>query len=220
MGFMKKDVKYIVKQVASEKFFRYEYRKITTDEIARAAGISKRTLYEHFKNKEEIVKSIIMDEINRVRNYVESVLADTKSTKLDKIIKLFSITNDNLTLYNQELIFKLAVEVPEAFEIIRDYKDTFSEKILGIFIESQKSGYFRNDVDIVYILKIGILFRELINLESFKNEETFSRIQICNTFNKLFIQGILSKKVLMRKDKKIESLLENIGNEKIKKINI
>ena len=220
---MKKDVKLIVKKVATEKFFRYDYHKVTIDEIAKAAGISKRTLYEHFKSKEEIVKAIIVDGVDNKLRKVMSILDDKRSNELDKIIKLFNIHNTSSVelFYNKELMYKLSLEVPKAFEALKNYGDTISEKLLGLFFEAQKAGYFRNDIDINHVIKIGLLFRELINLDSFKNDDNYSKMQVVKTFNKVWMQGVLSKKMLTNKSKNIEALLENIenGNEKNKKIN-
>lgn len=44
---------------ASKLFIRYGIKSITMDEVADSQGISKRTLYEHFTNKQELLKECI-----------------------------------------------------------------------------------------------------------------------------------------------------------------
>jgi len=67
-----------------ELFRKYGIKRVTTDDIARETGISKRTLYENFKDKEEIIKNCIeyysnekkkevMDIVNKSENVVEAV---------------------------------------------------------------------------------------------------------------------------------------------------
>ena len=67
-----------------ELFRKYGIKRVTTDDIAKEVGISKRTLYENFKDKEEIVKGCIeyftnekkkevMDIINKSENVIEAV---------------------------------------------------------------------------------------------------------------------------------------------------
>ena len=209
---MKKDIKLKVKKVASEKFFQHYYRDVTVDEIVKAAGISKRTFYENFESKEEIVKIIITDEINRVKSYINKILNDKKINSLDKIIKVFNIhsQNNSLKFYDNKLVFKLSMEVPEAYEIIKHHKDTFFKEMVNLFIQAQKSGYFRKDLDIVCISRIGFLFSEMVHIDSFKEEDNYSKMEILNTFNKLFVQGMLSRKFIVKKYKGIESILEDI----------
>lgn len=209
---MKKDVKLKVKKVASEKFFQNYYRDVTVDEIVKAAGISKRTFYENFESKEEIVKIIIIDEINRVKSYINKILNDKKSNSLDKIIKVFNIhsQSNNLKFYDTQLVFKLSMEVPEAFEIIKHHKDIFFKEMVNLFIQAQKSGYFRKDLDIAYISKIGFFFSEMVHLDAFKGEDNYCKMDFFNTFNKLFVQGMLSRKFIVKKYKNIESILEKI----------
>lgn len=53
------DQKSRIVENASRMFLRYGIKSITMDEIAESQGISKRTLYEFFKNKEELLKECI-----------------------------------------------------------------------------------------------------------------------------------------------------------------
>ena len=42
-------------ETAFELYKKFGFKSITVDDLARAMGISKKTLYEHFENKDEIV---------------------------------------------------------------------------------------------------------------------------------------------------------------------
>jgi AcrR family transcriptional regulator len=58
-----------VLQAAIDLFARYGYRKTSVDEIAEAAGVSKRTVYLHFDGKEAIFRAMAeyMAEVTRER---------------------------------------------------------------------------------------------------------------------------------------------------------
>ena len=49
-----------VLDVAKSKVDRFGFKKTTVDEIAKEARISKRTIYGHFKNKEDLFVSLFM----------------------------------------------------------------------------------------------------------------------------------------------------------------
>jgi AcrR family transcriptional regulator len=72
--------------LAKKRFERFGFNKTTVDEIAKDAGISKRTLYQEFENKERILKEIfvsetlsvrqaILDQINKIIDPVEKLQA-------------------------------------------------------------------------------------------------------------------------------------------------
>ena len=50
---------------ATRLFFQYGIRSITMDEIAVSLGISKRTVYETFKDKTELIHTCLRDLIRR-----------------------------------------------------------------------------------------------------------------------------------------------------------
>lgn len=55
-----------VTELAKELFMRYGFLRITMDDIAGKAGISKKTLYQYFENKDQLVNTCIGEEINQV----------------------------------------------------------------------------------------------------------------------------------------------------------
>jgi AcrR family transcriptional regulator len=66
---------------------RYGYRKTTADDIAREAGISKRTVYLHFTSKEEIALSSI-DRVVESAQAQMRVIAGHDSSISDRIVEM------------------------------------------------------------------------------------------------------------------------------------
>src|SRR4051812_8063703 len=50
---------------AHELFNRFGFRRVTMDEIAMKTGMSKKTIYQYFENKDEIVNAVVDEHINR-----------------------------------------------------------------------------------------------------------------------------------------------------------
>src|ERR1700754_5091546 len=57
------DVKERILTKAAELFMRYGIRSITMDEIAAQLGISKKTIYQFFTDKDEMVEAVVDEEI-------------------------------------------------------------------------------------------------------------------------------------------------------------
>ena len=89
MGRRKKEPKSVHREkiatVASALFME---KGITTsmDDIAKAAGYSKATLYVYFENKEEIVGILVLNSMKKLYDYIASALAQQETTKERKLI--------------------------------------------------------------------------------------------------------------------------------------
>ena len=58
---------------ARNLFTKYGYKKVSMDEIAREANVSKKTVYAYFKDKEELFKYFIFEELDKMRNAVKTI---------------------------------------------------------------------------------------------------------------------------------------------------
>jgi AcrR family transcriptional regulator len=58
-------------------FYRRGFNRVGVDEIARAAGVTKRTLYYHFRSKDELLASVLQRQhelaLAQVRNWAEGL---------------------------------------------------------------------------------------------------------------------------------------------------
>ena len=81
------DKKELIMDVARDRFDHYGVKKTTMDEIANDAGISKRTVYERFKNKEDLFISVFIREALKNRDLILKELAGI-TDPLERITKM------------------------------------------------------------------------------------------------------------------------------------
>ncbi len=60
-------------EAARELFHQFGFKKVSMDEIATKAGVTKKTIYMYFKSKEELLKYFIEEEINNMKKLVKEV---------------------------------------------------------------------------------------------------------------------------------------------------
>lgn len=58
---------------ARELFRTYGFKKVSMDEIAKKAGVTKRTVYKYFSSKQELLKFFINEELVNMRKIIEEV---------------------------------------------------------------------------------------------------------------------------------------------------
>ena len=73
-------------------FERKGYEASSTDEIARKAGVSKGTVYFHFRRKQELFLAVVQGEIERISNRLDHLL----STFVNPAEALLSLTRGSL----------------------------------------------------------------------------------------------------------------------------
>ncbi len=81
------DIKEIILDKARERFDRFGYKKTTMDEISRDCRISKKTVYEHFRDKENLFNSLYLRECRSARDTIFARMGDV-ADPLDRLIRL------------------------------------------------------------------------------------------------------------------------------------
>ncbi|MFH1687087.1 MAG: TetR/AcrR family transcriptional regulator [bacterium] len=71
-------------QAAQVLFAQFGLKKVTTDDIAREAHVSKATIYKHFKNKSEIFDEVVQEEATQLLGAINAAV-DHADTAVDKM---------------------------------------------------------------------------------------------------------------------------------------
>lgn len=137
-------------QAAVEVFGKSTYQNANISEIARTAGIAEGTIYQYFKNKQDLFFSIGAERTKDFCREIDSNLEGVTGT-VDKIRKLvwyylyYFKTNPD---YVRSLM--LEMRVSRDFVKSRSYRSfrAFSKQVLAILKEGQEEGVVRNDVDV------------------------------------------------------------------------
>lgn len=138
---------------AAEMFKSYGIRAVTMDMLASRLGISKRTLYEVFKDKEDLLLCVLRSMIEKRRIAVEETLAESDNT-LDAIFRLLRISQVHIKSMSPALLndlkrYEYLIE-REGLNKIPDL--TVIRTILEHGIANE---LFRQDMDVA-IVSLGI----------------------------------------------------------------
>ena len=88
-------------KITTELFLSLGFKSITMDDISRKMGISKKTLYEYFENKEMLVRASTSMKYNEVMN---SIIEIKKSAK-DPIMEVYLIKKELLQHLSNCLLY-------------------------------------------------------------------------------------------------------------------
>jgi len=97
---------------ARELFRTYGFKKVSMDEIAKKAGVTKRTVYSYFSSKQDLLKFFINEELENMKKIVEE-----EENKYDDFFKGIHGAIYKLLQYKHKRKFlKVIVEEAEMFK--------------------------------------------------------------------------------------------------------
>lgn len=144
---------HIIKNVGL-MYLKFGIRAVTMDDVAAEFGISKKTLYQYFSDKADLVSQV-------VNYFLENPELDFKTQNnenaIDFIIAVRSHVANILKFYNNNVEFDLKKLYPELYKKVHEAK---RQRIFESTIENLKygieQGLYRNDLEPYFIAKLQV----------------------------------------------------------------
>lgn len=111
------------------------------DDLARRLRISKRTLYEHFPSKQEMIKEALISLMNQVYDRHLGLLHNENMTAEEKLMAFFSI-NASGKVFSMRRARDVFTKMPDVCNDFQDYSARDWEILDKIFAEAQASEEF------------------------------------------------------------------------------
>ncbi len=134
-------------------------RSVTMDNIASSFGISKRTLYEVFADKETLLMECVRRGQEETDEYLRQV-RDTSDNVLEVLLKGYQRSIERFHATNKTF-FEDIKRYPRAYSLIKNGNSRDAEDIISFFHQGVEQGYFRDDVNFAIV---SLLVREQLDL--------------------------------------------------------
>lgn len=185
------DLKERIIQTALLLFGKYGVKSITMDEIASGLGVSKRTLYETFKDKESIIMECYLYK-KKIRNDYALEVMKESDTVLDVILKVQKKQFEDLLHVNQRFFDDLFKYYPRVEKMIKEDQAEHQKEARDFFEKGVSQGIFRKDIDFDII---SMLITEQINwLMHSKLKEQFPFVKVFRAILYTYMRGISTPK--------------------------
>lgn len=192
-------MKEIVLKKALELFIKNGFKAVTMDDIAKELGISKKTIYQHFSGKDELVKATVDYVFVSATDKMKSIAGNCE-TPIHEHFEMKSCLGD---LFGQNIqastIYQFNKYYPKLAERIQQKKhENYDFTILRNLRDGVKQGYYRKDIDIDFVGKIFFA-----STTAFFNDEMFINLQSTQSIDELnyklleyHLRGIVTPKGL------------------------
>jgi TetR/AcrR family transcriptional regulator, cholesterol catabolism regulator len=188
---MNPKVRYILEQVV-RLYRRYGIKSVTMDDVAKHLGISKKTIYEFFTDKEDLVKHVLLFE-HECRFGILKEIENKEFNAIEELLEVYKMINAMLRDYNPSIEHDIRKYYPNLFVKIREIRRKgMFESVYKNLNQGKKEGLYRKELNSKIIAKLHV-FRTESALENdmFTQEELTS----FKMFHEIFVYhlyGILS----------------------------
>ncbi|MBN2597296.1 TetR/AcrR family transcriptional regulator [Labilibaculum sp.] len=159
-------------------FFQYGIKSISMDDIASKMGMSKKTLYNYFTNKNELINETCEWDINNPQFSFKSDQIINLNA-LDQYFEFFSFINEKILKKCDSLDYDLKKYYPEIWNNFKDEKiKLFQRELLYNLQKGINEGLYRPELNIQFVSKNLVSFYLNLNTteyQVFSSEEVFNK---------------------------------------------
>jgi len=190
----KRKLKDRIKQKAHDLFMQYGVRSVTMDEIALQMGASKKTIYQYYADKDELVEAVMVDIIN----YNQDCCLKDRQSARDAIHEVFlaiDMMQEMFQNMNPTILFELEKYYPASFEKFKQHKYSFLYKVLKENIERGiAEELYRIEIDVDIMIKLRLETMMLPFNQVLFPKGKYSLLKVETEFTTNFLFGLATLK--------------------------
>lgn len=134
-------------EIAMAQFARFGVRTITMEDLARQAGISKKTIYQEFEDKKDLVKAVFAAILEQDRKRLAFILEQGDGV-IEHLVQTSKMMRERLTSINPLVILEVQKYFPEAWNLFESFKqETIQQDLIKVLERGKELGYFRPEID-------------------------------------------------------------------------
>jgi AcrR family transcriptional regulator len=167
---------------AREHFMHEGFSKVTLDEIAAELGMSKKTLYKYFENKEDLLRAGIEENLRRISDEIDAITSSNGSFA-EKLARVMMLIGKQMSRLSRGAMHDMQKFTPDLWKQIETFRrEQIFVKIARMIAQAREENIFRTHVNeqmltlMIFTCIQGILNPEVLTQNSFSAEEAFKFI--------------------------------------------
>lgn len=162
-------------QKVRELYKTYGIKSVSMDDVAHQLGMSKKTVYQFFQDKDELVRAVV--ECDFEHKQLESRFGKASELNaIEEVVVYYKLQIEIIKDHKPTFAYDLKKYYPTIFE---DVKQKMRERILNItkanLIKGKSEGIYRNELDEDIVAKLNLMRIEgIIHGDLFEPEERTS----------------------------------------------
>ena len=180
-------------QRARELFFERGFSKVTTDEVAASLGISKKTLYQHFESKEDLVRAAVHALRDEIAGGIERIVDDRDLDFAEKLKGVMTILGAKVSQLRRPFFEDIRKKAPDLWRELEEFR---RERILTVFerliTQGSRKGMLRKGVDPhLFVMMFYAVIQQVFNPDVL-SQLPLTPAEAFRTFITVMMEGVLT----------------------------
>lgn len=179
---------------AEELFMKYGIRSVSMDNIANHLGVSKKTLYQYFTDKDEIVESVTKAHLEEQEKQLTAVHQNTKNA-IEELVGVSVCLKENMRGMNPSLLFDLQKYHHKAWGAWLKFRDdTIRQSIISNLEQGKEEGYFRPEINTQVLATLRLENIQMVFDHSIFPHDKFPLADVQMQVLEHFVYGLFTDK--------------------------
>ncbi|MDM9630068.1 TetR/AcrR family transcriptional regulator [Robiginitalea aurantiaca] len=179
-----------IRDTATELFLNLGFKSVTMDDLAEEMGISKKTIYSHFKNKTQLVRECTLGLFHKISSGINCICQEDKNP-IEELYEIKRFALLNLKNEKSSPQYQLKKYYPQIYTTLHQkqfevYKDCVRTNILkGI-----ERGFYRENLDVDFVTRIYFAGMTSLKDETLFPQQHFPMKKRMNDYLEYHLRGI------------------------------
>ena len=194
---------------AKELFFSYGLKSVSMDDVARGAGISKKTIYQSFSDKSDLIQTIV-DDLMRCHHRLLVECRATAADAIDEVLLQSNAPFDTWAAVTPGFFYELEKFFPALWQKLEEHKKAvLLPGIISNLEKGKSEGLYRNDVNVTLMADIRVHHLTTALQPHVLTTQRMSVSQLMAELTLFYLHGITTEKGKNRLTKYLKNRNEN-----------
>jgi AcrR family transcriptional regulator len=186
------DIKDRILSRSSALFLQNGIKSVSMDDIATDLGISKKTLYKWFANKDELVFAVVDTRLCVIQS--ECIAVSTPAVDaIDEMLRLSRWADEQFAGIHPSIFHDMRKFYPTAWQVFKGHKNTFIlQRIEENLRRGVAEGLFRADLDVAVLARFNLAHIDLVFDTELFPATRFSPQRVNHVLDEHFLLGIVT----------------------------
>lgn len=180
---------------ADKRFCRQGLVRVNMDEIASELGISKKTLYRHFRSRDELLSELVEQHMQAVDDAMKSICGEAKHDPLKCLRSLLDCVASAYREVSAVAFVDMEKYAPHLWKVVEAHRQRQIDRdFANLLREGRRQGVFRKDVDPkVFLFLYSQVAQHVLNPEAFGTLGV-SAHKVFECVCKVLFEGLLTER--------------------------
>lgn len=183
-------------QQSLQLFSQFGIRNVSMDDIAKVTGMSKKTIYQYVKDKDELIQKTFEFELENGCQVTENIIKSHENA-LETMIKITEWHANRVKYTNPVAILELQKYHPQVWALMaKHHQEHVIPNIVKIINKGIEQGYFRENIHVQIVARLHVeKIRIMFDSNIFPYTQ-YDLSEVYHTIQDLFIRSIITDKGL------------------------